>query len=68
MGAGTHKPEVLKAKFADSLRELGTDSIDLFYLHAADRSTPFAETFEALDELYRKGKFRRLGLSNFSAF
>jgi aflatoxin B1 aldehyde reductase len=68
MSVGSHKPEVVKAKLADSLRELGTDSIDLFYLHAADRSTPFAETFEALDELYREGKFRRLGLSNFSAF
>jgi hypothetical protein len=32
--AGAHKPEVLKAKVDESLKELGTDSIDIYYLHA----------------------------------
>ena len=40
----------------------------IFYLHAADRSVPFAETLEAVDKLHKAGKFRRLGLSNFTAF
>lgn len=32
--AGAHKPEILKAKVEESLKELGTDSIDIYYLHA----------------------------------
>ncbi|KAH6988322.1 aflatoxin B1 aldehyde reductase member 2 [Ilyonectria sp. MPI-CAGE-AT-0026] len=68
MGQGSHRAEIVKAKCEESLRELGTDSVDIFYLHAPDRSTPFAETFKALDDLHRQGKFKRLGLSNFSAF
>ena len=36
------------------------------YIHAPDRTTPFAETFESLDVAYRAGKFAELGLSNFS--
>ncbi|KAK1992590.1 aldo/keto reductase [Colletotrichum falcatum] len=51
-----------------SLKELGTDCVDILYLHAADRATPFAETLEALDKLHKQGKFVRLGLSNFTAF
>jgi len=51
-----------------SLKELGTDCIDLLYLHCADRGTPFASTLEALDKLHKAGKFVRLGISNFTAF
>lgn len=32
--AGAHRPEVLKAKVEESLKELGTDSVDIYYLHA----------------------------------
>ena len=39
----------------------------MFYLHAPDRATPFAETLEAVDKLHKAGKFVRLGLSNFTA-
>ena len=65
---GTHKPEVLKASLLKSLSELGTECVDIFYLHAADRSVPFAETLEVLNELHKEGKFVQLGLSNFTAF
>ena len=65
---GTHKPEPLKASLLKSLAELGTDCVDIFYLHAADRSVPFAETLEVLNELHKEGKFVQLGLSNFTAF
>ncbi|TVY83577.1 Aflatoxin B1 aldehyde reductase member [Lachnellula suecica] len=34
---GTHKPDVLTAQFETSLKELGTDCVDIFYLHAAVR-------------------------------
>ncbi|KAI9680683.1 MAG: hypothetical protein M1817_004123 [Caeruleum heppii] len=66
--AGAHKPEILKAKFEESLKELQTDQVDIFYLHAADRSVPFTETLAVVDELHRQGKFVQLGLSNFTAF
>lgn len=51
-----------------SLKELGTDRVDLLYLHRADRSVPFAETLKAVDSLYKAGKFTRFGISNFTAF
>ncbi|KAH9889652.1 Aldo/keto reductase [Xylariomycetidae sp. FL2044] len=66
--AGTHEPETLKKLFETCLKELGTDCVDLFYLHAPDRSVPFASTLEAVDALYRAGKFKRLGLSNYTSF
>lgn len=50
-----------------SLAELGTDCVDIFYLHAADRTLPFTEPLKKLDELHKQGKFVRLGLSNFTA-
>ncbi|KAK2068943.1 hypothetical protein P8C59_003557 [Phyllachora maydis] len=51
-----------------SLKELGTDCVDLLYVHAADRGVPFAETFSALDKLHKAGKFVRLGVSNYTAY
>ncbi|KAK5659886.1 hypothetical protein OQA88_13349 [Cercophora sp. LCS_1] len=51
-----------------SLKELGTDTVDLLYLHAADRATPFADTLSAIDKLHKAGKFVRFGISNFTAF
>ena len=65
---GTHKAAVIKEELAHSLSELKTDCVDIFYLHAADRSVPFEETLEALNEMHKDGKFVRLGLSNFTAF
>jgi aflatoxin B1 aldehyde reductase len=37
------------------------------HLHGPDRTTPFAETFEAVDKEYRAGRFEEFGLSNFTA-
>jgi aflatoxin B1 aldehyde reductase len=65
---GFHKRDRLRQKFSESLTALQTDSVDIFYLHAADRSVPFAETLEAANEMYKEGKFHRLGLSNYTAF
>lgn len=66
--AGGHKPNVLREKLETSLKELNTNQVDIFYLHAPDRSVPFAETLEAVNELHKEGKFVRLGLSNYTAF
>jgi aflatoxin B1 aldehyde reductase len=65
---GTHKPEKLKELFGTSLKELDTDAVDIFYLHAPDHSTPFEETLGAINELHKQGKFVQLGLSNFAAW
>ncbi|KAL3422815.1 Aflatoxin B1 aldehyde reductase member 2 [Phlyctema vagabunda] len=64
----SHEPKVLTEQFELSLKELGTDCVDIFYLHAADRAVPFADTLEAVDKLHKAGKFVALGLSNFTAF
>ena len=65
---GAHKAEKIEEKLNESLKELGTDCIDIYYLHAADRSVPFQESLAKLDELHKAGKFVQLGLSNFTAF
>ena len=51
-----------------SLRRLGTDCIDLYYLHRDDPSVPLEETVRALADLLRQGKIRYIGLSNFRAW
>lgn len=65
---GAHKPKVLREQLDKSLSELKTDCVDIFYLHAADRSVPFHETLEEVNQLHKEGKFVQLGLSNFTAF
>ncbi|OJJ49949.1 hypothetical protein ASPZODRAFT_59043 [Penicilliopsis zonata CBS 506.65] len=65
---GDHKPNVLRERLELSLKELATEQVDIFYLHAPDRSVPFAETLEAANELHKEGKFVQLGLSNYTAF
>lgn len=66
--AGEHSRAKVRAALEKSLRELDTDCVDIFYLHAPDRSVPFLETLEACDELYREGKFKKLGMSNYAAW
>lgn len=46
-----------------SLRRLGTEVIDLYYMHRRDPAVPFAESVGAMAELVREGKVRYLGLS-----
>jgi aryl-alcohol dehydrogenase-like predicted oxidoreductase len=49
-----------------SLQRLGTDHIDLYYLHRADARVPIEETVGAMAALVRAGKVRHLGLSEVS--
>src|SRR5688500_16239344 len=51
-----------------SLRRLGTDRIDLFYLHRFDDVTDLGETLRALDDLVRAGKILYPACSNFAAW
>ncbi|MBM7567900.1 aldo/keto reductase [Paenibacillus sacheonensis] len=57
------RPEYVKAACEASLRRLGVDYIDLYYLHRVDPNTPIEETVGAMAELVREGKVRYLGLS-----
>ncbi|NPU94437.1 MAG: aldo/keto reductase [Gammaproteobacteria bacterium] len=52
----------------DSLRRLGTDHIDLYFMHAFDALTPVEETLRALDDLISSGKIGYIGASNFSGW
>ena len=49
----------------DSLARLGTDYIDIYYLHKDDTDTPLSETIEAMGDLIRGGKIRYFGVSNY---
>ncbi|MBC7363166.1 MAG: aldo/keto reductase [Candidatus Aminicenantes bacterium] len=51
-----------------SLRRLGTDRIDIYFIHRFDDITPLEETLRALDDLVHQGKVLYLGLSNFAAW
>jgi 1-deoxyxylulose-5-phosphate synthase len=51
-----------------SLRRLGTDYIDLYQIHAADPTTPWEETLDALNDVVRSGKVRYIGASSLWAW
>ncbi|KAG0220617.1 Aldo/keto reductase [Mortierella sp. GBAus27b] len=57
MAPNAHSFENLKKTFRESLAALKTQKVDIFYLHAPDYTTPFEETIQAVDELYREGHF-----------
>ena len=61
------KPEYAKACCDESLRRLGMETIDLYYLHRVDKAVPIEETVGAMGELVTEGKVRYLGLSEASA-
>jgi aryl-alcohol dehydrogenase-like predicted oxidoreductase len=56
-------PEYVREAIEGSLRRLGVDHVDLYYLHRVDQSTPIEETVGAMGELVTAGKVRFLGLS-----
>jgi hypothetical protein len=61
------RPEVIRRTCEESLVRLGTDVIDLCYLHRWDRRLPVEESVGALADLVREGKIRAIGLSEVSA-
>jgi len=54
------------AEVEDSLKRLRTDYIDIYQIHWPDPLTPIEECAEAMLSLYRQGKIRAIGVSNFS--
>lgn len=61
---GTSRKWII-ASVEASLRRLGTDYIDLLYLHRADFQAPLGEAVRAIGDLIRAGKLRYFGVSNF---
>jgi pyridoxine 4-dehydrogenase len=62
-GAGSGRPEVLRAEIEESLRRLGTDSIALYYLHRVDPETRLEDSLAAIKDYQDRGKIRQVGLS-----
>ena len=60
------KPESVRQEVDDSLRRLEVDVIDLYQIHWPDENTPLEETLAELKRIHEAGKFRYLGVSNFS--
>ena len=60
------KPDYVRQACEASLKRLGVDTIDLYYQHRVDRSTPIEDTVGAMAELVREGKVRFIGLSEAS--
>jgi len=56
----------LKNQLNTSLLNLKLDKVDIFYLHCWDWETPITETLEITNEMWRKEKFDKFGISNFS--
>jgi len=60
-------PDYVKFACDRSLQKLGTNYIDLYYLHRVDPKTPIEDTVRAMAELVKEGKVKHLGLSEVNA-
>lgn len=56
----------IEREVEDSLKRLQTDHIDIYQVHWPDSKTPMEETARALEKLYKAGKIRAIGVSNFT--
>lgn len=65
--SGNHRKSMVTALEA-SLERLDTDYIDIYWVHAADGTTPLEETMRALDDLVRSGKVLYVGVSDMPAW
>jgi aryl-alcohol dehydrogenase-like predicted oxidoreductase len=61
------RPEVIRQNCEDSLRRLGTEVIDLYYLHRWDKKVPIEDSVGELSRLVERGWVRSIGLSEVSA-
>ena len=64
---GSSRYHINKAVEA-TLRRLGTDYIDVYFMHGYDSQTPQEETLRALDDLITNGKIRYIGSSNYASW
>ena len=66
-GKGASRIHLIKA-LEGSLVRLGTDYVDVYYVHHFDEHTPLEETLSVLNDFVRQGKVLYLGVSNFAAW
>ncbi|KAJ3255553.1 hypothetical protein HK103_006189 [Boothiomyces macroporosus] len=64
----SHSPQDLRKHLLISLKALDSKQIDMWYLHAPDRTTDYEVTMEEVDKLHKEGYFKRFGLSNYMAW
>ncbi|EEA27391.1 hypothetical protein TMatcc_004322 [Talaromyces marneffei ATCC 18224] len=64
-GVKSSGERVVKAA-AESLRKLNTDSVDVYFIHTPDKRVPLKDTLHGINQIYKEGKFKRFGLSNFA--
>ncbi len=60
--------KAIRTAIEESLRRLQTDYLDIYYLHQPDYDTSIEETLDAMHELYKEGKIRYIGCSNYAAW
>jgi aryl-alcohol dehydrogenase-like predicted oxidoreductase len=60
--------KIVMAEVEGSLRRLGTDYLDIYYIHGWHPASPIEETLAALNDLVRSGKAHYIGVSNFAAW
>ncbi|MDA1296576.1 MAG: aldo/keto reductase [Chloroflexi bacterium] len=65
--SGDHSREHIREAIENSLRQLGTDHLDLYQIHSPKPQWPIAETMAELVRLQEEGKIRHIGVSNFKA-
>jgi aryl-alcohol dehydrogenase-like predicted oxidoreductase len=66
-GSGGASPAYARLALERSLRELGTDYVDLLMIHFPDPATPIEDTVDVMNEMITEGKVRQIGCSNFDA-
>jgi aflatoxin B1 aldehyde reductase len=64
---GDHEPAKITASIDKSLHDLQTSSVAIMYLHVPDRQTPMEDVMAAMNEAHQQGKFKRFGVSNYTA-
>jgi len=60
--------ESIRKQVSTSLDRLCVPCVEILYLHAPDHNTPLEDTLSTMDALHKEGKFKQLGLSNYSAW
>ncbi|CAK5268091.1 unnamed protein product [Mycena citricolor] len=65
---GDHSPASIRKFCQMSLDALKTDTLEMWYLHGPDRKNPFEDTLRTVNELYKEGKFKRFGISNYMSW
>jgi len=70
IGKGAHTPhctpEAIRPQLMESLERLGTDYVDIYFMHRDDPSVPVGEFVDVLDELAGEGRIRKFGGSNWT--